>query len=143
MRSLAYNIFMQTNISAPDVFRVLGQPIRIQIILIIASYDACVCHMEAVLGVRQAGISQHLMVLKDAGLVQTHREGRNIFYRLANPDLYTSVLQVAIASGTSQETLASYAKRPVEGCPCPTCNPGIDAELTCGKLVSSQKKKSS
>ncbi len=134
---------MQTNISAPDVFRVLGQPIRIQIILIIASYDACVCHMEAVLGVRQAGISQHLMVLKDAGLVQTHREGRNIFYRLANPDLYTSILQVAVASGTSPETLASYAKRPVEGCPCPSCNPGIDAELTCRKLVTSQTKKSS
>jgi len=125
---------VQTNISPPDVFRLLGQPIRVQIILILGYGEACVCHIEAVLGVRQAVISQHLMVLRDAGLVVANREGRNIFYRITNPALYPSVRQMAEASGTSRESLDSYSRRPVEGCPCPACNPGIDPELSCQKI---------
>lgn len=45
----------------------IGQPARIQILLIIGAQEACVCHLEAVLGMRQASISQHLMVLRKTG----------------------------------------------------------------------------
>ena len=65
----------------------IGQPARIQILLIIGAQEACVCHLEAVLGMRQAGISQHLMALRKAGLVTAQRDGRNIFYHLTHPEV--------------------------------------------------------
>ena len=46
------------------------------------------------LGMRQASISQHLMVLRKAGLVTAHRDGRNIFYQLTHPE----VVDVSAAS---------------------------------------------
>lgn len=132
---------MQTNISTTDIFSLLGQPVRIQIILIIHKSEACVCHMEAILGIRQAGISQHLMTLRDAGLVKANRQGRNIFYKLANPDLYQAVVKVAEAAGVNETELQHYAHSPVENCPCPKCNPGIDPELSCRKMKSKKTLK--
>jgi DNA-binding transcriptional ArsR family regulator len=50
-------------------FKALAHPVRLQILDMLRSGEVCVCHMEAVLGKRQAYISQQLMVLRDAGLV--------------------------------------------------------------------------
>lgn len=59
----------RSNTSAiADLFRLLGQPVRLRILLAIGTGEACVCHLEAHLGLRQALISQYLMVLRDAGL---------------------------------------------------------------------------
>jgi hypothetical protein len=41
---------------------------------------------------------------------------------------------MAEVSGITRESLSVYSKRPVEVCPCPSCNPGIDPELSCQKL---------
>ncbi len=49
-----------------NIFRQLSQPSRIEILLAIGEGEACVCHLEAKLGMRQAYISQHLMALRDA-----------------------------------------------------------------------------
>ena len=114
--------------------RILGQPIRIQVLLILEKEDACVCHLEAYLGTRQALLSQHLMILRDAGLVTTHRDGRHIFYRLANPDLYDALCQVAATAGIASAELARLSGRPVPGCPCPRCNPELDPQLICRKI---------
>jgi DNA-binding transcriptional ArsR family regulator len=118
----------------------LGQPNRLYILLVIARDDACVCHIEAVLGVRQATISQHLMALRDAGLVTPHRDGRNIFYRLANPDLFDAICQVAATAGIATGELLRLSGKPVLGCPCPHCNPTMDPDLTCKKTRSGSKK---
>jgi DNA-binding transcriptional ArsR family regulator len=141
-RILRYNIFMPANIStdAPaslaEIFRLLGQPVRIQILLTIADGRACVCHIEALLHIRQASISQHLMVLRKAGLVEASRDGRNMFYRLAHPQLLETIFQVASISGLSACELELLAQKPVSGCPCPDCNPGMDPDLTCKKIRS-------
>ncbi len=74
-----------------DLLTVIGQPVRIQILFIIQKQEACVCHLEAVLGIRQASISQHLMALRKAGLVYFEREGRNIYYHITNPDMITTL----------------------------------------------------
>jgi DNA-binding transcriptional ArsR family regulator len=128
------NISSETSESLAEAFRLLGQPVRIQILLIIANQEACVCHIEAVLGIRQAAISQHLMVLRDAGLVSTNRDGRNIFYRLARPGLFEAICQVAAVMGVSADELAQFSRRLVPGCPCPRCNPEMDPQLTCQKI---------
>lgn len=128
------NILSNESSALAEVFRLLGQPIRIQILLIIGREEACVCHIEALLNIRQATISQHLMVLRDAGLVSTNRDGRNIFYRLATPELFDIIYQVAAATGIATGELARLAIKPAPGCPCPRCNPEMDPELTCKKI---------
>jgi DNA-binding transcriptional ArsR family regulator len=121
-----YNIFVAMNILSPspeeqiaEFFRVLGQPVRVQILLAIGGGEACVCHLEAYLGLRQALISQHLMVLRDAELVIATRDGRNMYYRLAQPELLELVRQSARMMGLAVEE-PGEAKSP---CPCPHCNP--------------------
>ena len=122
---------MEMNVSTGDVeyiakvFRLLSQPARIEILLILAQEEACVCHIEAVLGIRQAAISQHLMQLRDARLVTSRRDGRNIFYCLANSGLIEPVYKIASFSGISSEDLDRYSRRPVTNCPCPHCNSSV------------------
>ena len=130
---------MTVNVSTPTrpeekiskLLTLIGQPVRVQILLVIGAGEACVCHLEAVLGVRQASISQHLMVLREAGLVTTQREGRNIFYRLAQPEVIDLLHHAVGLAGGSPESLAGLTRRPVAGCPCPKCNPSQDPELSC------------
>lgn len=126
------NISIQPD-SLAQVFRLLGQPVRLQIVLIMAKDRACVCHLEAVLGIRQAVISQHLIVLRKAGLVTTQREGRHIYYRLVQHELYDAVCQAAGVMGIVQDEISALAARPVKGCSCPLCNPEVDPKLTCRK----------
>ena len=68
-----------------DIFALIGQASRLHILLAIGTEHACVCQLEALLGLRQAYISQQLMLLRDAGLVDTERVGRHIFYRITDP----------------------------------------------------------
>jgi DNA-binding transcriptional ArsR family regulator len=56
----------------------IASPQRIAILLAIGNGDACVCHLEAALGWRQAYISQHLMALRKADILQGRREGRYV-----------------------------------------------------------------
>lgn len=135
---MAVNVF-QTERIEEQVSRLLaliGQPVRVQILAIIGVREACVCHLEAALGCRQASISQHLMVLRKAGLVTTHREGRNIFYRLAEPDVVGVLRQAARLAGADPDALARLADSPVSGCTCPHCSPDLDPDLTCQKKSS-------
>lgn len=120
--------------TASRFLEVIGQPARFLILMVISRQEACVCHLEAALGMRQASISQHLMTLRRAGLVASLREGRNIFYRLVNPEVTTLLLQAARLAGMPEGQLADLGRRPVEGCPCPQCNPGMDPVLSCRNL---------
>ena len=117
-----------------EFFRILGQSVRVQILLTIGRSEACVCHLEAYLGLRQAAISQHLMLLRDAGLVTAHRDGRNIFYRLARPELLEMVQQAAKLVGIAPGALESSITQPVFSCPCPHCNPERAEGLDCSHL---------
>lgn len=134
-----YYIFMFENItsdlpvetSIADLLSLIGKPTRIQILMVIHEQEACVCHLETVLGLRQATISQHLMVLRKAGLVITHRDGRHIFYKMARPELVDLLEQTANVIGSDLNILRSLSRRPSSGCVCPQCNPEMDPKLTC------------
>jgi DNA-binding transcriptional ArsR family regulator len=118
---------MSTNVSSEEtlsgLFRVLGQPARVQILLVIGSGSACVCHLEAYLGMRQALISQHLMVLRESGLVDTRREGRNIYYHLTRPEILGLVRSAASLTRLDWGEFENGLSRPLNPCPCPHCNP--------------------
>ena len=102
------------------LFKVLMHPARLAILDILRPGEACVCHMEAALGYRQAYISQHLMVLREAGLVQDRRDGLNVFYRATRPQIF-AVMDAArrAAGGSAAAGRASPAR--MRDCPCPHC----------------------
>jgi ArsR family transcriptional regulator len=95
-------------------FKALGHPVRLQILDILRRGEVCVCHIEAVIGRRQAYISQQLMALRDAGLVESRQEGLRVFYHLT--DATTRDL-LAVALGP----LEVESHECIEGCACPVC----------------------
>lgn len=72
---------------AGDLLRALAAPIRIAIVLQLRSADRCVHELVDTLDVAQPLISQHLRVLKTAGVVQGERRGREVVYRLVDDHL--------------------------------------------------------
>jgi DNA-binding transcriptional ArsR family regulator len=91
-------------------------------LLVIGEEGACVCHLGAFLSHRQAVISKHLMVLRDAGLVTTRRANRNIYYRLANQKLLFIIQQAAYQIDITPETFRVIHSKPVKKRPGPHCN---------------------
>ncbi|MEW6028433.1 MAG: ArsR/SmtB family transcription factor [Chloroflexota bacterium] len=100
------------------VLEEIAHPARLAILLLIGNGEACVCHLEALLGKRQAYISQHLMALRDAGILLTRREGKFIFYRLRDPMLLKLIeLAAKMENVDISDVPASTA------CNCPNCSP--------------------
>ena len=120
----------QTPIKISRLFRSLSQPARIEILLAIGSGEACVCHLEAMLQMRQAYISQHLMALREAGILEARRDGRFIFYRLKSTQIMEFVLLAAQPAGIPHELVViTPGERPHAGCCCPQCAPLPDPDL--------------
>ena len=78
-----------------ELFKVLSHPVRIAILTLLGEEEACVCHLEAVLGYRQAYLSQQLAVLRENNLIQDRKDGWNVFYQLTNSSLLTLINQSA------------------------------------------------
>nr|WP_168214244.1 metalloregulator ArsR/SmtB family transcription factor [Amycolatopsis sp. BJA-103] len=72
---------------AGDLLRALAAPVRIAIVLQLRNADRCVHELVDTLDVAQPLISQHLRVLKTAGVVQGERRGREVVYRLVDDHL--------------------------------------------------------
>lgn len=72
---------------AGDLLRALAAPVRIAIVLELREQDRCVHELVDSLGVAQPLISQHLRVLKAAGVVHGERHGREVVYRLVDEHL--------------------------------------------------------
>lgn len=117
-----------------ELFDLFSQPARIQILLIIQNQPACVCHLVAALGLRQASISQHLMILRNAGWVTTRRDSRNIYYSLADQRLINLIEKAAELVGISPEEIHHISRRPLENCPCPQCHPDLPLKYSCKSM---------
>jgi ArsR family transcriptional regulator len=107
-----------------ELFKVMSHPSRLAILTILRDGEQCVCHLEVMLHLRQANISQHLMVLREAGLVADRREGWNIYYRVIQPQIFSVMDAAYQLSGTPQSIEHVHAD---ENCPCPKCD-AIDHE---------------
>jgi len=103
--------------SVASLLQSIGQPARLQILLAIGRQEPCVCHLEATFGWRQSYLSQHLMALRKAGILETSRQGRNIHYRISNPLLLRLIHQAATLQGVTLPELA-----PSPDCSCPNCS---------------------
>jgi DNA-binding transcriptional ArsR family regulator len=112
------------------IAKALGHPTRLKILEVLRQEEACVCHLEAVLGQRQAYISQQLIRLREAGLVLDRRDGSNVFYALADGSiapLLDQARQTALAiAAQSGDHLAFDV--PDHGCECACTCPKCQAE---------------
>jgi DNA-binding transcriptional ArsR family regulator len=112
---------MNTYDNSAKLFKALMHPARLEILDILREGEACVCHIEAALGHRQAYISQQLSVLREAGLVQDRRDGWNVHYRVVQPQVF-ALLDVAIAMTGGQLSKRKAAHdAELDNCPCPRC----------------------
>ena len=69
-----------------EVFKALGHPTRLWIVKQLAdSQEHCVCEFVDAIGVQFATISQHLTILRQAGIVASDKRGQSVFYRLRCP----------------------------------------------------------
>jgi ArsR family transcriptional regulator len=99
-------------------FRALAHPVRLQILDLLRSGEACVCHMETALNKRQAYISQQLMVLREAGLVDARKDGLQVFYQLTD-DTTAQLLDTLFGSADDHKQVR------LEGCSCPHCTVSV------------------
>ena len=78
---------------ACGLLKVLGNPDRLLLLCQLTQGEFCVSELETMLGIQQPTLSQQLGVLREEQLVQTRREGKQIYYALASKEA-TEVLQV-------------------------------------------------
>ncbi len=107
-----------------EFLKAIAHPTRLVILEILRGGEQCVCHMEAMLNLRQAYISQQLMVLKQAGLVEPRRDGLNLYYRVVKPEIFAVLDSLGSVTGVKPE-LPEHKHKNVE-CPCPKCNAKTD-----------------
>ena len=72
-----------------DLFRVFGDSTRIKILYLLFESEMCVCDIAALLGMTQSAISHQLRALKNARLVKSRRDGKTVFYSLADEHVKT------------------------------------------------------
>ncbi len=78
---------------ASALLKALSHEDRLLLLCQLSQGEACVSDLEVACGVYQPSLSQHLGVLRREGLVDTRRDGKHIYYRIANDDAM-AVLQV-------------------------------------------------
>ena len=70
-----------------ELLKALAHPRRLEIVQLLRDQELTVTDIYEMLDLPQANISQHLMILRDAGIVLTQRDGKQIIYSLAHPKI--------------------------------------------------------
>lgn len=74
-----------------DLFKVFGDYTRIRILFVLFEAEVCVCDLAQALNMTQSAISHQLKILKQNRLVKSRREGKSIFYSLADEHVRTII----------------------------------------------------
>ena len=93
-----------------DVFRVLGDPLRLRIVELLTREQMCTCHLVDETGAKQTNISNHLRALREAGLVEAEPAGRYTYYRLVPEAL--DALAVGVTALADGARSAADVRRP-------------------------------
>lgn len=76
-----------------ELFKVFGDSTRIRILFVLFEAEVCVCDLAEILHMTQSAISHQLKILKQAKLVSARREGKSVFYALADDHVRTIIAQ--------------------------------------------------
>lgn len=67
-----------------DIFKVLGEEVRLRIIFLLIDNELCTCNLENILKISQPSISQHILKLKNVGLINVKKNGKWKIYSLSD-----------------------------------------------------------
>jgi len=90
------------------ILKALGQPTRLQILDLLKDGERCVCEIFPAINQEQANVSKHLSILKQAGILESRKDGLRILYRLRTPEimnLLTGVSKLLKAQAREQHHL--------------------------------------
>lgn len=76
-----------------ELFKVFGDSTRIRILFVLFESEVCVCDLAQALNMTQSAISHQLKILKQNKLVKSRREGKSVFYSLADGHVRTIIAQ--------------------------------------------------
>ena len=76
-----------------ELFKVFGDTTRIRILFVLFESEMCVCDMAETLNMTQSAISHQLRLLKSNGLIRARRQGKSVFYSLADDHVSTIMKQ--------------------------------------------------
>jgi ArsR family transcriptional regulator len=78
------------------VFKALADSIRLRILGLLSSREMCVCEVMVALDLTQPTASHHLRILENVGLVKDRKEGKWVFYSIADPELFEGMRKLGI-----------------------------------------------
>jgi ArsR family transcriptional regulator len=90
-----------------EVIRLLSDPLRAQIIELLADGPACTCHLVEDTGAKQPTVSHHLRALREAGLVVAEPHGRFTYYRLVPDAIDAAATQLAALAARARANAES------------------------------------
>lgn len=76
-----------------ELFKVFGDSTRIRILFVLFEAEVCVCDLAQALNMTQSAISHQLKILKQSKLVKSRRDGKSVFYSLADGHVRTIIAQ--------------------------------------------------
>ena len=80
-------------IDLAELFKVFGDSTRVRILFVLFEAELCVCDLAAALNMTQSAVSHQLAILKRSKLVKSRREGKSVFYSLADEHVRTIIGQ--------------------------------------------------
>ena len=72
-----------------ELFKVFGDSTRIRILFVLFESEVCVCDLAEILNMTQSAVSHQLRILKQSRLIKSRREGKSVFYSLADNHVKT------------------------------------------------------
>jgi DNA-binding transcriptional ArsR family regulator len=91
-----------------SVLKALGQPTRLQILDLLKGGERCVCEIFPAIHQEQANVSKHLSILKQAGILESRKDGLRIIYKIKAPEvliLLSGVSKLLKAQANEQHRL--------------------------------------
>lgn len=97
---------------APEIaalFAILGDATRLRILLALGSAELCVCDLATATGINRSTVSHQLRVLRDSDLVHRRREGKVMYYTLADEHVVALLQMGSAHAGHTMSTVAEIA----------------------------------
>lgn len=100
-----------------EIFKQLGDSARIRIFWILCHYEECVINISALMNMSSPAVSHHLRVLKDNGLIEGRRDGKEVYYKVKDSEIcrllhqmIEEVMEVACPEKENETNSASPAE---------------------------------
>ena len=77
-----------------DVFKALADPTRLKILECVRDGEKCICEIIPYTGKSQPNVSQHLKILKNAGIVDERKDGTRIMIKISNEEVFDIIDRV-------------------------------------------------